>query len=443
MNVDLSGHYGYRRILKTMIPSVIMVVTASVYSVVDGLFISNLVGATPFAAINLIWPVIMLIGSVGMMIGSGGSALVSKILGQKRPDRANEVFTMLIRFGLMVGVILSAICILLLPVIIRLLGADGELADGCYIYGLVLFIGLPLFIIQMAFWSLFMAAERPSLGTWMTIASGITNIALDALFIIVFGWGLVGAALATVAGMALGALYPLWFFSKERRGSCLRLTKCKLERRPIYKACTNGLSEYVTNIAMSIVGICYNIQLMHYIGEAGIVAYGILMYVAYVFAAVFIGYNIFITPIVGYNYGAQNHDELRSLLRKSLVIVFALGAIMTLFSEVMADFAASIFVGYDEGLTRLTTHAFRLYMLSFLIYGFNQFVSAWFTALNNGLISAICSFAHTLVFEILCIFTLPLLLGLDGIWLAVDVADILTLSITVTFLVKFRKRYGY
>lgn len=443
MNVDLSGHYGYGRILRTMIPSVVMVVVASVYSIVDGFFVSNLVGATPFAAINLIWPVIMLVGGVGMMIGSGGSALVSKILGQKRPQRANEVFSMLIKAGAMTGLLLSVVCILLLPMIIRSLGAVGELADQCYTYGLILLLGLPFYILQTAFWSLLMAAEKPSLGTWMTIASGAMNIVLDALLIIVFGWGLAGAAVATVAGMALGALYPMWYFSREREGACLRLTKCRLERRPLLKACSNGLSEYVTNVALSIVGICYNIQLMNYIGEGGIVAYGIVMYVAYVFAAVFIGYNIFITPVAGFNYGAQDHTELKSLLRKSLVIVFALGTVMTLFSELAADWAASVFVGYDRELTELTAHAFRLYMLSFLIYGFNQFVSAWFTALGNGVISAICSFTHTLVFEILCIFTFPLFLGLDGIWLAVDFADVLTLAVTITFLLRYRRRYGY
>lgn len=443
MKVDLSGHYGYGRLLKTMVPSVLTVVTASIYSIVDGLFVSNIAGATPFAAINLMWPVLMLVGALGMMVGAGGSALVAKILGEQQNDRANEVFTMLVKFCLYIGVILSLILFLLLPLVIRLLGAEGYLADCSYIYSAIMLIGFPAYILQVAFQSLYMTAEKPALGTWMTIICGLTNVVLDALFIMVFGWGITGAALASIAGMMIAGFFPLWYFSKQRKGCLLKLVKAKLELQPIRKACSNGLSEYVTNIAMSVVGICYNIQLMHYIGEAGVAAYGIIMYVAFIFAAIYIGYNICVTPIIGFNYGAKNYDELKSLLKKSLHIVFAIGIMMTVLSEIGADLAAKVFVGYNEELTSLTAHAFRLYMLCFLFYGFNQFVSAWFTALNNGVISAICSFVHTLVFEILCIFTLPLILGLDGVWLAIDVADVLTISVTLTFLFKYRNRYGY
>jgi Na+-driven multidrug efflux pump len=421
-------------------------IVMSVYSIVDGLFVSNFVGTTAFAALNLIWPALAVVGALGLMVGTGGSALVSMTMGQNDYPRASHIFSVLIRFTLIMALVLAVPLLFLMKPIAIALGAEGAMVHEAVVYGSICALGLPGYMLQMAFQAFFMTAERPQMGTQLSILCGVTNMGLDALFILVFGWGLAGAAAASMIACAVGGFFPLWWFSSRRNDSRLRLnllTRMADVRNVIRRACTNGLSEYVGNIAFNVVGICYNLQLMHYLGEDGVAAYGILMYIGFIFGAVFFGYNFTVGPVVGFNYGAQNTSELRSLLRHSAVLTLVAGALMAVVCEAGAEGLARVFVSYDESLLALTTRAIRLYMISLVLCGFNIFVSAWFTALNNGVISAVASFTRTLVFELAAVFILPLLLGIDGIWLAVNVAEFLAFLLTTSLLIHFRKRYHY
>lgn len=443
MTIELSGHYGYGRLIKATLPMALMMIIVSVYSIVDGYFISNWAGSDAFAGMNLIWPPITVVGAIGLMVGTGGSALVSKTFGEGHPEEARRIFTMMIRLTVIAGVILGTICFILMPWLAKVLGADEAMIPHAILYGRILIIVLPAYMLQMAFQPFFMVAERPHFGTVLSILSGVTNIILDALFVAVFSWGLTGAALASCAGILLNAGIPIWFFSSKRNKTQLSFVPTRLDWKKILKSCSNGISEFVGSIALSVVSMCYNWQLMRYIGANGVSAYGIIMYLGFIFAAIFIGYNMGVSQIIAYNYGAGNKPELRSLLKKSLVIIGLVGVVITALAELSADVIADIFVGYDAELRDLTAYATRVYMLSFLICGFNMFCSAWFTSLNNGIISAIGAFVRTLVFEFACVFILPMLFGIEGIWVAVNVAELLSLFLTISLIIGFRKRYGY
>lgn len=427
MNVELSGHYTYRRIVRSVLPGIAMVLVTSVYSIVDGFFVSNFAGKTGFAAVNLTMPVIMMIGSLGLMIGTGGAALTAKLKGEGYPQKANRVFSMLVGFAATLGVALGLLLALLAPVVSHWLGADEAMMDECVVYIRLSMIGMPGFILQMAFQSFYMAAERPQLGTVMSIVAGCVNAVLDAVLVWGLGMGVAGAALATSAGCLVGGFFPVYYFASRRNRGTLRLVRTRVLWPYVGKACGNGASEYVGNIAMNVVSICYNLQLMRYLGEDGVAAYGVLMYIVFTFVAIFIGYNIGMTPIIGYHYGARNVAEQRSLLRKSLVIIGFTGVVMTLVAEVFARPLSMLFVGYDEGLTELTTNAMRLYFLAMLICGWNMFVSALFTGLNNGMVSAVAAFARTMGFELACVWVLPSILGISGIWVSWSIAEVLSL----------------
>ena len=416
-----------------------MVLVTSVYSIVDGFFVSNFAGKTGFAAINLMYPPMMMLGSLGLMVGSGGAALVAKVKGEGYPEKAHRVFTMLARFAAQMGIVMGAVFAILAQQVARLLGADEAMMHECVVYGRICMIGMPGFVLQMAFQSFYMAAERPQLGTVMSIVSGVVNIALDALFVWALQWGVAGAAVATSVAQLVGGLFPVVYFSSRRlnRGSLRLLRRTRTLWPYIGRACTNGLSEYVGNIAMSIVSICYNLQLMRYIGADGVAAYGVLMYISFIFAAIFIGYNIAITPVIGYHYGAGDLAEQRSLFRKSLVVIGVTGLLMTVAAEALSQPMARLFVGYDAALTALTTRAIRIYMLCFLICGWSMFVSALFTGMQNGAVSAVAAFARSLVFELGAVWLLPALVGIDGIWWAVDVAEVLTLLLCAFLLARY------
>lgn len=443
MKVELSGHYGYRRIVKAMTPMVLMMLVTSVYSIVDGLFISNYAGSDAFAGMNLVWPAIALVGALGLMIGSGGSALVSKTFGEGNPEKANRIFSMLVRLTLVAGFAIGALMFVFMPRVVLWLGADDALVGPAVTYGRILISILPFFMLQMAFQPFFMVAEKPGLGTAMSVASGVTNIVLDALFVAVFGWGLAGAAVASALSLSLGGVYPLIYFSSRRNGTHLKMVRCGFDWGSVARSCSNGLSEFVGNIALNIIGICYNWQLMRYIGADGVSAYGIIMYMGFAFSAVFIGYNMGIAQVISFNYGAGNREEIRSLLKRSLVLIALGGVAMVTLAELLAPVIARCFVGYDEALCSLCVHATRIYMLSFLICGFNMFTSAWFTALNNGIVSAVAAFVRTLVFELAAVFILPAIVGIDGIWYSVNAAEILAFALSAALVLAFRKRYGY
>ena len=426
-----------------MVPMVLTMLVTSVYSIVDGFFISNFAGSDAFAGMNMIWPPMDIVCALGLMIGAGGSALVSKTFGEQDPERANRIFSMLLKITVIVSVVLAAALFVVMPRLAGMLGADEAMLPYCVQYGRIIAVVLPACMLQRSFTPFFMVAERPHFSTVLSIACGLTNIVLDALFVAVFGWGLAGAALATSASLLIGGCVPLWFFSSKRNHTQLRLVPCTFDWRAITKSCSNGMSEFVGSVSLSIVSICYNWQLMRYIGSDGVSAYGILMYIGFIFAAVFIGYNMGITQVIAYNYGAGNRREMRSLLGKSLVIVGACGIAVTALAEVGMPLAARLFVGYSDSICTLTVHAGRIYMASFLICGFNMFASAWFTALNNGMVSAIAAFVRTLVFELAAVFVLPAAIGIEGIWMSVNVAEVLALVLSAALIAGFSRKYGY
>lgn len=440
--IKLSDHFTYGKLLRFVLPSVAMMIFTSIYGVVDGYFVSNYAGKTSFAAVNLIYPVLMMLGTVGFMFGAGGSALVAKTMGERDSEKANSIFSLLIAVSTVVSIILSVLGIIFLRPVAIALGAEGTLLQNAVLYGRIILIALPGFVLQLEFQSFMIAAERPKLGLVVTLVAGLANMLLDALLVGVLKTGLVGAAIATAVSQILGGLIPFIYFLRPNK-SALRLTKFKFDSGAIWKTCTNGCSEFMNNIAMSFVSMLYNAQLMKYEGENGIAAYGVLMYVGMVFSAAFIGYSIGSAPIVSFNYGAQNHTELRGLLKKSTVLIALCAAVMVTLALSLSGFLSNVFVGYDPQLAALTYRAFWLYSFAFIPMGFAMFASGFFTALNDGVTSAILSFLRTLVFQVSAVFLLPLIMGIDGIWLSVFVAELLALIVSIVFLLAKQKRFGY
>ena len=443
MNIQLSDHFTYKRLLRFVLPSILMIMCTSVYSIVDGFFVSNFVGTTPFAAINLTFPVLMAVASIGFMAGTGGSAVVSKTMGEGNRERANEYFTMIIAALFGGAVVLSVIGFIMARPITMALGAtQEELIRDCVLYIRIGFLSMPAFILQFAFQSFFVAAQKPGLSLKANVAAGIVNGSLDYVLIVIFQWGLAGAAIATSAGQIVGGLIPVIYFMRKN-DSLLQFKKFHMHMDVIGKVFINGSSEMVTNLSSSIVNILYNFQLMKLAGEDGIAAYGVILYINIIFMAIFMGYSIGSAPIVSYHYGAGNHTELKNLFRKSLTFLMISGVVLLAASEVLARPLSAIFVNYDAGLLELTVHGFRIYSLAFLIMGINVWGSSFFTALNNGLVSAVISFLRTLVFQIVVISVLPLLFGVDGIWFSVVAAEGMALFVTLGFLFANRRRYHY
>lgn len=441
MNIQLSDHFDAKRLTRFVLPSVVMMIFTSIYSVVDGLFVSNFVGKTPFAAINFIMPLLQILGAIGFMLGAGGSALVAKTLGEGRRQKANEIFSMLIYVGIGLGVVLAvAGCVLVRPVA-AWMGAEGELLDQCVVYARIVLCALPCFMLQNMFQSFLVTAERPKLGLKVTVFAGVLNMVLDALLIIVFEWGIAGAALATALSQAFGGLFPLALFAREN-DSTLRLVRAGVDWRALGHACGNGASEFVTNISMSVVGVLYNVQLMAYAGEDGVAAYGVIMYVSFFFVAIFLGYSIGVSPVIGYNYGAQNSPELQNVFGKSMKFVAGAGVALTALALAVASPLSRVFVGYDAALCRMTIHAFRVNAFSFLLCGFGIFGSALFTALNNGVISALISFLRMFLFQAITILVMPIIWDIEGIWYAVIVAEGLSAIVSLAFIKKYKSRYG-
>lgn len=442
MRIQLSDHFTYPKLLRFALSPILMMVFTSIYGVVDGLFVSNFVGKVPFAAINLIMPFTMILGGLGFMIGTGGSALVAKTLGEGRREDADRYFTMMVLFTLIVGAAASAFGIAFMEPAARLLGATDSMVGDCVVYGRIVIAFTTAFMLQNVFQTFLSTAEKPKLGLVYTIAAGLTNMALDALFIAGFRWGVAGAALATGISQCVGGVLPLFYFLRPN-SSLLRLRRTRLEGRALLRACGNGSSELMSNVSGSLVGMLYNFQLLRFAGEDGVAVYGVLMYVSFIFIAIFIGYTVASTPVVGFHHGAANHAELKSLLKRSTVLMLLGGVGMMVLSWALARPLAQVFVGYDPELTDMTVHAFQVFSYSFLLAGFNIFVSSFFTALNNGAVSAIISFLRSLVFQVVCVLALPALLGLDGIWWSVTMADVFACVISVVFLAAKRKKYHY
>lgn len=442
MKIMLSDHFTYKKLLRFTFPTVIMMVFISVYGVVDGFFVSNYAGKTAFAAINLIMPFVMVLGGMGFMIGTGGTALVSKVMGEGDSERANRLFSEIISFTVIFGAVLSAVGVAVMRPVSVLLGATPEMIDDCVLYGRIVVGFTAAFMLQNVFQSFFIAAEKPKLGLAATVAAGLTNMVLDALFVGGFNWGIAGAAVATGISQCVGSIFPLIYFAAQNK-SRLRLSFAMPEIKPVLASCANGSSELMSNISASIVGMLYNFQLMRLLGEDGVSAYGVMMYVQFIFTAVFFGFSTGSAPIISYHFGADNPSEVKNMLVKSVVFMEAAGAVLTAAAIAMSPLLADIFVGYDVQLKELTEHAFRIYCLHFLLAGFNIFASSFFTALNNGAVSAAISFIRTLVFQVAAVLLLPLVLGENGIWCSVLVADAGATVLSVIFLYKKRYEYGY
>ncbi len=440
--IQLSDHFTYAKLFRFTLPSIVMMVFTSIYGVVDGFFVSNFAGSTAFAAVNLVMPFVMILGGMGFMIGTGGTALVSRKLGEGEGETANRYFSMCIGLTTLLGAVLSLIGVLFMESIAVLLGATPEMLPDCVLYGRITTGFTVTFMLQNVFQSFLIAAEKPKLGLLATVAAGCTNMVLDAVFVGLFRWGVAGAAIATGLSQCVGGLIPLIFFLRPN-DSPLRLRLTKLEARPLLQACGNGSSELMSNISSSLVSMIYNFQLLRYVGQDGISAYGVLMYVQFIFVAISIGYSIGSAPVVSFHYGALHYNELNSLLKKSVRLTAGAGAVLTALAYGLASPLAKIFVGYDASLLALTVHAFRLFCFSFLLSSFNIFASSFFTALNDGAVSAAISFLRTLIFQTSAVLLLPLLLETDGIWLSNTVAEVCAFAISVIFLFVKRKKYRY
>ncbi len=442
--IQLSDHFTYGRLIRFTLPSIGMMIFMSIYGVVDGFFVSNYAGKTPFAAINLIYPLLSIFSTVGFIFGTGGSALVAKAFGEGDREKGNRYFSLFVYVCLVLGAIFAVVGILFVPYAATALGATGAMRDDAVLYARIILASLPMNVLQYLFQSFMVTAEKPMLGLWITVSSGMTNMVLDAVLVTLLPqeYKLAGAAVATAMSQVVGGLVPLIYFSRKN-SSILRLGKTKYDGRAIWKACTNGSSEFMSNISMSLVGMLYNLQLIKYAGEDGVAAYGVMMYVSMIFAAVFIGYSIGTAPVIGFHDGAQNHDELHGLLRKSLIMIGLFGIGMIAAAELLAVPLSRIFVGYDPELMALTVSGFRIFGLSFGFMGFAIFFSSFFTALNDGIISAIISFLRTLVFQCAAVIILPLLWGIDGVWISIVVAEFMAVVLGAIFLIAKRKKYHY
>lgn len=442
MNIQLSDHFDYKKLFRFVLPSICMMVFTSIYSVVDGFFVSNYVGKTPFAALNLIYPLVQIIASLGFMLGAGGSAIVGKTMGEGDKERANKYFSMLVIATIVIATVSSAVTIPFLRPLSILMGADESMIEHCITYATILLIGMLPFMLQNLFQALMITAQKPQLGFAVTVLAGCTNMFLDYLMVGVLSLGLAGAAWATVISQIVGGIIPLVYFLLPN-SSLLRIGKTKFYGKVFLSACTNGSSELVSNISASIVSILYNKKLMEYAGQDGVSAYGVFMYVSFVFVAIFIGYAIGSAPIVSYHYGAKNYDELKNLFRKGVTVNAFFGVIMLILGEITAVPLGKLFVGYDPVLLEMTCRCFYIGSICYLFAGTNIFASSFFTALNNGLVSAVISFMRTLVFQTSTVLLLPLIWKLDGVWMSITAADILAFCVTLFFLIKLRKKYHY
>lgn len=440
--IQLSDHFTYARLFRFVLPSIVMMVFTSIYGVVDGLFVSNFAGKTAFASINLIMPFLIILGAMGFMLGTGGTALVSRVLGEGDKEHANKYFSMITLFGILLGVILTVVGVLAMRPMAILLGATEAMVDDCVLYGRIVVCFLTSFMLQNMFQSFLIAAEQPKFGLLITLAAGVTNMVLDALFVGVFRWGIAGAAIATGISQTVGGVVPLMYFLFSK-SSPLRLRWTEFEAQPLLRSCANGSSELMSNISGSLIGMLYNAQLMRFLGEDGVATYGVLMYVQFIFVAIDIGYSIGCAPIISYHYGARNHPELRNLLTKGLKVMGILGIVMTIAAISLSGTLANIFVGYDATLCELTRHAFHLFSFAFLLAGFNIFLSSFFTALNNGGVSAAISFLRTLVFQAASVILLPMALDVDGLWWAASAAEALAFVVSIGFLLALKGKYHY
>ncbi|MBQ2988243.1 MAG: MATE family efflux transporter [Clostridia bacterium] len=444
MSIQLSDHFTYKKLLKFTLPSIAMMIFTSIYGVVDGFFVSNFAGDIPFKAVNLIMPFLMIFGTVGFIFGTGGTAIVANTLGEGDREKANRYFSLFVYVVFVLGIFFAAVGMIFLRPIAVMLGAEGAILENCVVYGRIVLCALPFLVLQFLFQSFFVAAEKPRMGLFVIVAAGVTNMVLDAVLVTALPqeYRLAGAAIATAASQFVGGFVPLVYFFRKNT-SLFRLGKTRLDFRALVKACINGSSEFMSNVSMSIVGMLYNVQLLKYAGEDGIAAYGVMMYVSFIFAAVFIGYSIGTAPVISYHNGAGNHRELKGILKKSLILLTFGSVLMLVAAELLARPLALIFVSYSESLMEMTVYGFRIFAFSFLFMGFAIFGSGFFTALNDGLTSALISFLRSLVFQIGAVLLLPMIWEIEGVWISVVVADLMAVILSFIFMAVKRKKYHY
>ena len=442
MGYTLSQHFRKRDLILYTLPTILMMIFTSIYGVVDGFFVSNFIGEEAFTAVNFIFPYLMILGAIGFMFGTGGSALVTKYMGEEKNKLAKETFTMIVSISFIIGIIILIVGLISIRQIASLLGADGILLENCVTYGSIIIFAIPFFILQMEFQSFFVSANKPKLGLFVTLASGITNMILDYLLIAVFKLGIIGAALATALSQCVGGIIPLFYFFINKTSN-LQFVKFKIIFKDLIKTCINGSSELMSQISMSLVGMLYNYQLLKYAGEYGVSSYGVLMYVGFIFFAIFIGYGIGSAPLISYQYGAKNNIELKSLLKKGLLIISICSISMFILAESLAYPLSYLFVGYNQELLDMTTNAFIYYSFSFIFAGLAIFLSNFFTALNDGVTSALISFLRTLVFQVSTVMILPLIMGINGIWISIVIAEFLAIIVSIICLIIKNKKYKY
>lgn len=442
MQISLSDHFNYSKLLRFTLPSIAMVVFTSIYGVVDGFFVANYAGKQAFAAVNLSYPVIMILGTLGLMFGSGGSALVAAAQGRGRKKLANEYFSLITYSAIVTSVVLVSILWFLLEPLMKLMGATGGLLEDSVLYGHIMMISLPAFILQSMFQLLFVTAGKPKLGFFVTVGAGIANMVLDFILVGVCGYGLAGAGVATVVSEFFGGVIPIFYFLRDN-GSTLRLERTRWVPAALYKTCFNGCSELLAGLSSSLIGVLYNFQLMKFVGENGVAAFGVVMYLTFIFCDIFVGYCNGVAPIISNHFGSRDKNELRNLFKRCVVIIAVLGVALFALAEMTAPALVRIFVGADSDLYEMTKHACRIVSFCFLLSGFGIFGSSLFTALNNGVLSAVISVGRSVVFGTLAVMLLPLIFGVEGIWLAVWATEIASIFVVIYFVIRKRKNYGY
>ena len=440
--IHLSESFTCSKLLRFALPSVVMNVFTSLYIVVDGFFVARFVGKTEFAAVSMIMSALNILGTIGYMFGVGGSALIAKTLGEKKQEGANSLFSLLVLVSSGLGFLMLVPGLICMRPFAAMLGAEGKLLDCCVLYGRIFILALPFWILTYAFQLFFVTAEKPGLGLTVTVCAGLCNAVLDAVFIIVFHLGLAGAAAASALSQFVGGVIPLVYFGRKNK-SLLRLVKPAWDGRALAKCCLNGTSEFMSEVSMSVVGILYNVQLLKYAGEDGVAIYGVLMYVSLIFTAIFVGYTNGTGPVISYHFGARNYGELRNLRKRSLRIVLVTSVLMAALSVASARPLSDLFFRGEAKLVTDTGHAFRIFSAGYLFTGAAIFSSSFFTALNNGQISALISFLRTMVFELGAVLLLPGLLGVDGIWSAVVFAEFMAAAVGSIFMIVMQKKYHY
>lgn len=442
--IKLSDHFTYIRLLRFTMPTILMLLSASLYGVVDGLFIANCAGKTAFAAVNLIWPFPMLLGAIGYMFGAGGCALVSKTMGEGYYERARSYFTMLTITAVACGFLFASIGIFFIDDIANMLGAkSGMIHVNCVVYGRYIMAAMPLFILQCMFQPYMIAAEKPKWGLAIIFVAGCVNVLLDYYFLYNKNMGVAGAGLATMISQAVGAVLPMFLFVGKKHSKLYFVSKIKIEPLVLAKTCANGASEFIVNASMPFVNLLYVYALWKVAGEDGVGAYGVIMYVNIVFFSFYNGLAMGSSPIISFHYGAHQMYEVRNVKRIVFCLLSISGLLLFVVAELTSPMIAGLFSKGDEVFGDIIERSFSLYALSFLFAPYNIYASAFFTALNNGKVSAAISFSRILFFQVGALLTLPIWFGIDGFWMALPIAEVLCLGLSIFLYLKFKPLYNY